>query len=181
MRSEIEHRVAQATARQTSSLAAAARVSAASMRADLENHRVLAHRQRGQIAALEHRLSEALGQQISGDLPGPDPVGAADQQLRDRLEAAEQRAFELQESLATAHEELAAVPRSTVSCWPRTTDPVAEAAESNGRVQAVAGNASTARTSSMRRARPSIALANSVTASRDPPATQTRGPRTARG
>ena len=109
LRAEIDHRAAPATARQTGSLTAAARVSAASLRADLENHRALTHRQRGQIAALERRLSEALGRQICGELAEPDLVGTADEQLRDRLEAAEQRAFELDESLASAHEELAAV------------------------------------------------------------------------
>jgi hypothetical protein len=41
-------------------------------------------------------------------MPCFDKVAAADPELRDRLQAAEQRALELQESLATAHEELAA-------------------------------------------------------------------------
>ena len=108
LRADVEHRAAQATTRQTSSLTAASRVSAASLRADLENQRALTQRQRGQITTLERRLSETLGHQIAGELPGPDPVAVADALLRERLQASEQQAFELGESLASAHEELAA-------------------------------------------------------------------------
>ncbi|WP_272477131.1 DUF6262 family protein [Baekduia alba] len=164
LRAEIEHRAAQATTRQTNSLTATARVSAASLRADLENHRALAHRQRRQIAALERRLSELLGRQVSDQMPYSDPVAAAEARLRERLQAAEQRAFELQESLATAHEELAAAREINRELSPRTTDP---APERPGRRPCSGGCRRSRRRpeqASMRRTKPSTDLTNSVTA-----------------
>ena len=109
LRAEIEHRALKAAARSGSALASDARLSAASIRADLENSRALSGRLRGQVAALERRLSEALGRQIASELPGHEPVEPAGRELSERLERAEQRSFELEESLASAHEELAAV------------------------------------------------------------------------
>jgi hypothetical protein len=109
LRAEIEHRTLQAAAGTGSALVSDARVSAASLRADLENSRALVHRLRGQVAALERRLSESLGRQIAGELHDDEPTGAASVEVRERLERAEQRAFELQEALAGAQEELAAV------------------------------------------------------------------------
>jgi hypothetical protein len=50
-----------------------------------------------------------LGHQIAGELHDDEPSDAASVEVRERLERAEQRAFELQDALAGAREELDAV------------------------------------------------------------------------
>jgi hypothetical protein len=109
LRAEIEHRAVQAAAPPRSPLVSEARVTVASLRADVENARAQNQRLRQQLDALERRLSEALGRQIAADLPGDEPPAAdAERELRSELAHAQQRAFELEEALAEARDELAA-------------------------------------------------------------------------
>lgn len=109
LRADFELDAAKVTARQTSSLTAT-HVSAPPRCAPTSR---TSARSRTACANRSPRSSvdspKSLGQQIAGELPGNDLVEAADRELADRLERAEQRAFELQESTAAAREELAAV------------------------------------------------------------------------
>lgn len=109
LRAEIEHRALQAVAQSGSSLVSEARVTVASLRADVEIAGAQSERLRQQVGALERRPSEALSCQIAADLPGQE-ARAADvgRDLRSELARAQQRAFELGEALAGAREELAA-------------------------------------------------------------------------
>ena len=108
-RAEIEHRGLAAAARPGVGLAAQARVSAASLRADAENARARDHRLRQQVSALEQRLSEALGRQVADALSGQELLDDPVETLRADFAGAQQRVFELKEALAEAGEELTAV------------------------------------------------------------------------
>lgn len=108
LRAQIEHRARQATARTTVSAIADGKVTTASLRADLANARAQNHRLRQQLRALEQRLSETLGREVAEQL-GPDDVADGPDELRAQLDAASTRAFEVEESLADAREELDAV------------------------------------------------------------------------
>lgn len=110
LRAEIELKSAQATHRQASDMIAAARVTGASLRADLENSRAQNHRLAKQLRALENRLSHAEGARLVADDLLPDGMLAelADQQLAQRVSDLEQRLFETKEELRRAVEELEA-------------------------------------------------------------------------
>jgi uncharacterized coiled-coil protein SlyX len=107
LRAQIEQRAGQATQADTSRAVADGRVTIASLRADAANAKAQNGRLREQVRALEERLSAMLGRQIASEI---DPAGCepADQ-LRAQLQTAEARVFELEETLADAHEELDAV------------------------------------------------------------------------
>jgi chromosome segregation ATPase len=107
LRTQIEHRALQATARDTSSAIAEGRVTVASIRADAANAKAQNQRLRQQLRSLEQRLSETLGREVATEI-GP---GDTDQpeQLRAQLEDAQAHTFELGEELADAREELEAV------------------------------------------------------------------------
>jgi len=109
LRAEIEHRGLAAAARPGVGLAAQARVSAASLRADAENARARDQRLRQQVSALEQRLSEALGRQVADALSGQELLDDPVETLRADFAGAQQRVFELKEALAEAGEELTAV------------------------------------------------------------------------
>jgi chromosome segregation ATPase len=107
LRTQIEHRALQATARDASSAIAEGRISVASMRADAANAKAQNQRLRQQLRSLEQRLSETLGREVATEL-GPGDTDRPEE-LRGRLEDAQARAFELGEELADAREELEAV------------------------------------------------------------------------
>lgn len=110
LRAEIELKSAQATHRQASDMIAAARVTGASLRADLENSRAQNRRLAAQLRALENRLSQVEGARLVADDLLPDGMLAelADQQLARRVSELEQQLFETKEELRRAVEELEA-------------------------------------------------------------------------
>jgi AcrR family transcriptional regulator len=69
VRAEIERRAAEIGDQLAGRLAASAKVTSASLRADLANYRAEVQRQRSEIAALRERLSEALGTAYVAALP----------------------------------------------------------------------------------------------------------------
>ena len=100
-----------------------ARVTIASLRADAANAKAQNTRLREQLRSLEQRLSVTLGRELASEI---DPTGyEPPDQLRAQLDAAHARAFELEEALADAREELDAA-YGTVS--PSTAKPTADAA-----------------------------------------------------
>jgi chromosome segregation ATPase len=107
LRARIEQRAEQSNQAGTASAVADGRVTIASLRADVANAKAQTGRLRDQVRALEQRLSTMLGREVASDL---DPAGdePADQ-LRDQLERAQARVFELEETLADSREELEAV------------------------------------------------------------------------
>lgn len=110
LRAELELRALRATQSTGATAIASARVTGASLRADAENYKAQAHRLRQQVKALEQRLSETLGNRLADTLPH-DELPPDDEQhpLQARLEQSETRAFELEETLDAAREELDAV------------------------------------------------------------------------
>ena len=110
LRAEVELKLAQAAQRQAGDMATAARVTAASLRAELENSRAQAQRLGKQVHALEARLSQAEGARLVGDdlLPEGMLAELADRQLAQRNAALEQELFEAREQLRETTEELEA-------------------------------------------------------------------------
>ncbi len=110
LRAGIELKAAQSTSRQASDIVASARVTGASLRAELENARAQNHRLSRQIKALETRLSKAEGARLVADELLPEDVVAqlADQQLTARVAELDQQLFEARERLRHTAEELEA-------------------------------------------------------------------------
>jgi chromosome segregation ATPase len=108
LRAEIELKATQATQRQSNHMIAAARVTGASLRADLENSRAQNRRLHQQLQALENRLSELEGARLVADdlLPTDVVMQLADRHLAQRVDELEQRLFETKEALRQATEEL---------------------------------------------------------------------------
>lgn len=107
LRAQIEQRAQQAIGDGKSGAAAGGQVTIASLRADAANAKAQNRRLREQLRTLEQRLSEALGQEIAGEI---DPTrGENINDLRRGLEDAQARIFDLEEALADAREELEAV------------------------------------------------------------------------
>lgn len=110
LRAEVELRAAQATSRDAGNLVAAARVSGASLRAELENARAQNQRLTRQLRAAESRLSKAEGARLVADELLPDGVIAelADRQLAGRVAELDRGLFEAREELRRTTEELEA-------------------------------------------------------------------------
>ncbi len=110
LKTQIELKAIQATTRHANDMTSAARVTAASLRAELANTRAQNHRLNCQLRAAENRLSQAEGVRIVADDLLPDAVIAslADQQLAQRNIELEQQLFEAQEALLRTAEELEA-------------------------------------------------------------------------
>ena len=110
LKAEVELKLAQATERQAGDMVSAARVSAASLRADLENSRAQAQRLARQVRALEARLSQLEGARLVADdlLPQGMLAELADQQLAQVNAVLEQQLFEAREGLRCTTEELEA-------------------------------------------------------------------------
>jgi hypothetical protein len=110
LRAEIELKAAQATRHQVNDMLAAARVTGASLRADLENSRAQNRRLQQQLRALENRLSQLEGAQLlAGNvLPAEVVTQLADQQLARQVNDLQQQFFEATEALRRTTEELEA-------------------------------------------------------------------------
>lgn len=85
-------------------------MTAASLRAELENSRAQNHRLTKQVRALETRLSKVEGARLVADELLPDAVIAelADRQLAERTAEVERQLFEARETARVATEELEA-------------------------------------------------------------------------
>lgn len=108
LRAEIELHAARAAQRQANDMIATARVTGASLRADLENSRAHNRRLQQQLRSLENRLSEVEGARLVADelLPTDVVMQLADRHLAQRVAELEQRLFETEEALRQATEEL---------------------------------------------------------------------------
>jgi chromosome segregation ATPase len=110
LRAEIELKAAQAAHQQANTMIAAARVTGASLRADLENSRAQNRRLQQQLRNLENRLSHVEGARLVADdlLPSDVLTQLADQQLSQRVTELERQLFETTEALRRTTEELEA-------------------------------------------------------------------------
>lgn len=108
LRAEIELNAAHATHRQANDLLATARVTGASLRADLENSRSQNRRLHQQLRTLENRLSQLEGARLVTDdlLPNDVLTQLADRHLAQRVAEVEQQLFETKEALQRTTEEL---------------------------------------------------------------------------
>ena len=107
LRAEAERRSAQIADRHSGALVASARVSTASLRADLANAKATNQRLAADLAALRRRLGQVLGQEVLADLDGEAITDVATT-LAPRLEELEHTLFEAQEELARHTEDLEA-------------------------------------------------------------------------
>jgi hypothetical protein len=105
LRAEAGRRSAQAADRHTAATTASARVTVASLRADLANAKAASHRLTTEHAALSRRLGQLLGQDA---LAGLDPATSDTSAASGRLAQLEQALFEAGEHLAQRTEELQA-------------------------------------------------------------------------
>lgn len=110
LKADIELKAAQATRRHAGDLAASARVTGASLRAELENARAQNLRLTRQLRAAEDRLSKVEGARLVADELLPEGVLAelADRQLAGRVAELDQQLFETREDLRRTAEELEA-------------------------------------------------------------------------
>ena len=110
LRAEIERRTTEIGDALAGRVVASARVTTASLRADLANCKAEAQRQRTEITALRDRLSEALGSSYAAGLPEADRFELlASHDTKDRIAELEQDGFELREQVRIRTEELEAV------------------------------------------------------------------------
>lgn len=92
LRADIERRSAEIADRFITTVAASARVTGASLRADLEIAKALNARLRGEIAALQRRLGETVAQEVRSEMVGQgifDPATSptrADEEHQQELE-----------------------------------------------------------------------------------------------
>ena len=117
LRAEVERHAAEVADRFASRVSANARVTGASLRADLENANASNTRLQKENSALKRRLSETLGQEVLGELAGRsviDPVTTAnlrveelEQQLFCETELRRRLEGELEAARALNHEYLA--------------------------------------------------------------------------
>jgi len=110
LKAGIELKLAEARRHQIDDLRFKAAVSAASLRADLENARAENTRLNRQLRALESRLSQAEGARLVHDdlLPAAMVAELADRQVAARNAELERQLFEAKEQLRRCTEELAA-------------------------------------------------------------------------
>lgn len=110
LKAAIELKVARAATRAANDITSAARVTSASLRAELENARAQAYRLSKQVQALEARLSKAEGAGLVADglLPEHALAEIADQQFARRAAELDQELFEAKEQLRHTAEELEA-------------------------------------------------------------------------
>ncbi len=102
LRAEAERLLTHAADRHTAGQAATARVSAASLRADLANAKAANQRLQVELAALRRRLGQQLGRQALADLDHH----TAEPALSPRLTELEQSLLEAREQLSRRTEEL---------------------------------------------------------------------------
>lgn len=126
LKADIELRAAEATRRQANGLVASARVTGASLRAELENARAQNHRLARQLRALESRLSKAEGASLVANELLPDAVltELADRQLAGRVSELDRQLFEAREELRRTAEELEAARVINRDLMARTNRPI---------------------------------------------------------
>jgi len=107
LRAEAERRSAQVIERQSGSMIATARVSVASLRADLANANATNHRLSTDVAALRRRLGQLLGHQVLADMSA-DETASIPPPDTPRVEQLEATLSAIQEELARRTEELEA-------------------------------------------------------------------------
>jgi len=103
LRAEITHQAAQVAGRHAGAVTASAAVTAASLRAGLENAKARNRRLEADLTALRRRLGEVIGRDVLADISGPEGPDTAS-----RASQLEQALFEAQEALARRTEELEA-------------------------------------------------------------------------
>lgn len=108
LRAQVELRAAQAADDKANDLRTAARVTGASLRADLENARAQNRRLQDRLRAAEGRLSQLQGTRVLSDESFPEAMltELADQALAQRNAELEATVFELKEELRRTGEEL---------------------------------------------------------------------------
>ena len=103
LRAQIAHRAAQVAGQHAGTVTASAAVTAASLRADLENAKARNRRLEADLTALRRRLGEVIGRDVLAQIGGTgDPAIAC------RVSQIEQALFDAQEALARRTEELEA-------------------------------------------------------------------------
>jgi chromosome segregation ATPase len=105
LRAEVARCAFEVAERSAGRLTRSARVSAASLRADLENAKARNRRLEAELASLKRRLGEVIGAEIAD---ADDPGGPRNVQLRTQVEELDQALFEAREELARHTEELEA-------------------------------------------------------------------------
>ncbi len=103
LRAEAERRASEIADRHAGALVASARVTAASLRADIENAKATNRRLEADLTALRGRLGLVLGQEVLADASG-QAIG--DTMNTARLDELEQALFQERETLAQRTEEL---------------------------------------------------------------------------
>jgi hypothetical protein len=103
LRAEAERRAAEVTDLRITALVSSARVTAASLRADLENAKARNGRLEQELGVLRQRLGTVLGQEVLREMGGR---GALDTDAARRIDELEQKLFETGEELARRTEEL---------------------------------------------------------------------------
>jgi chromosome segregation ATPase len=103
LRAQAERRAAEAADRRAGTSAASARVTLASLRADLANAKAANHRLNTELAGLRRRLGQLLGHDVLADLDHAAPDASA---TTGQLAELEQALFQAQEDLAQRSEEL---------------------------------------------------------------------------
>ena len=106
LRAEAERRSAQAADRRAGQATAGARVTTASLRADLANAKAANHRLNTELQALRRRLGQILGHEILADLSDApaEPVDPRIEQLTDALAQTNKELAHRGEELAAARQ-----------------------------------------------------------------------------
>jgi hypothetical protein len=107
LRAEAERRAAEVANRHTGAMQASARVTGASLRADLENAKAKNYRLEQEHAALRQRLGAVLGHEVMAEMSDRGIVDT-DQRAAARVGDLEQQLFDTGEELARSTEELEA-------------------------------------------------------------------------
>jgi hypothetical protein len=110
LRADIELKIVRATGADVGNIVGSARVTGASLRAELENARAQNHRLSKQVKVLEDRLSRVEGARLVADELLPESLVAelADRQLADRVAELDRQLFDAREDLRRTAEELEA-------------------------------------------------------------------------
>jgi hypothetical protein len=107
LRAEAERRAAQAADRVAGQITANARVTTASLRADLANAKATHHRQHTELEALRRRLGQIIGRDALaelGDTPRPSPTEAQLTEISHALAEAKDQLAQRDQELAAARQ-----------------------------------------------------------------------------
>ena len=107
LRAEIERRGAEAANSFATTITSAARVTGASLRADLENAKAQNRRLRDQLGLLERRLGDAVGDEVRAEMAGRGAL-ITDETLRAKIELLEHDLKDTRDTLDRRTEQLEA-------------------------------------------------------------------------